>query len=359
MLAFAGSVGQSRLLGRHSQKQMTIRRIAANLGVSPSTVSLALRESPKIPRSTRERVRLEAERLGYRPDARLTELMSHLRLSRAPHAEACFGVISFYDTPRPWERSLHLSRIYESMLRCAHHLGYRLEPIWLHAPGMNYRRFREVLDARGIHGLLCFGSPNIHESFPSELDHYAIVTVGLSIETPLHRITSHFYSDLWRTLVKVQELGYRRPGLVLGVYEDDRSAHAFASAYFGWCEHTFGRPGLLPLLRLERLEESILLRWLGEHHPDVIVFVHLYDFLPELVHTLSSNGIRVPEDLGVAAVSHILEGTTLSGMQQNQELMGAWAVELLVARIMHQDLGIPTHPRMEMVESEWVDGKSL
>ena len=39
--------------------------------------------------------------------------------------------------------------------------------------------------------------------------------------------------------------------------------------------------------------------------------------------------------------------------------MGAWAVELLAARIANRDLGIPTNPRIEMVESEWIDGGSL
>jgi LacI family transcriptional regulator len=87
--------------------------------------------------------------------------------------------------------------------------------------------------------------------------------------------------------------------------------------------------------------------------------VHVYDVLQEFQEVLQRNGIRVPEDLGLAAVTQILDGTGLSGMQQNQTLMGAWAVELLEARIMHQDFGIPENPRIEMVESHWTEGQSL
>lgn len=58
-------------------------------------------------------------------------------------------------------------------------------------------------------------------------------------------------------------------------------------------------------------------------------------------------------------LSQILEGTGFSGLHQNQPLMGAWAVEMLVARILNRDLGIPTTPRLEMAESEWVEGRSL
>jgi|GEM_PF-2549518 len=39
--------------------------------------------------------------------------------------------------------------------------------------------------------------------------------------------------------------------------------------------------------------------------------------------------------------------------------MSAWAVELLAARIANRDFGIPTPPRVEMVESEWIEGTSL
>ena len=73
---------------------MSTRRIAAEAGLSPSTVSLALRNSPKIPAATKQRIRKIAQRLGYRPDGKLTELMSHLRLTRTRPREACFGVVS-------------------------------------------------------------------------------------------------------------------------------------------------------------------------------------------------------------------------------------------------------------------------
>jgi len=67
----------------------------------------------------------------------------------------------------------------------------------------------------------------------------------------------------------------------------------------------------------------------------------------------------VPQDLGVAVLTQILEGTDFSGLQGNQRLVGEWAVEMTVGRIMHGDFGIPTHPRIEMVEMDWVDGKTL
>ena len=338
---------------------MNLRQLARLADLSPSAVSLALRDSSKISAATRKRVHRLAEKLGYRPDATVVAMMTHLRKPRSIRRQACFGVISFYDELHPWERSPHLGRIYAGMEKRSGELGYRLEPLWLREPGMTYRRFRGILVARGIEGMLCFGSPNFAENFPAELDHCAIVTIGLSIHTPLHRITSHFYSDTVNLLNRVHQLGYRRPGLVLGRYEETRSDHAHTAAYLGWCEHRLGSSQALPIHLVDDVEEAPLLTWLKEYRPDVIIFVHLSDRLPKLRTILARNRLRVPSQLGVAVLTHILEGTGFSGLQQNQPLMGAWAVEMLVARINHRDFGIPANPRLEMVESQWVEGRTL
>jgi LacI family transcriptional regulator len=280
-------------------------------------------------------------------------------LKRAPERETCFGVISFYDSLRPWENALHLKRIYQGMEERAAALGYRLEPFWMRAPGMTYLRLRRILDARGIQGLLCFGSPNLDEVMPPELDHYAIVTQGVSIQTPLHRVASHAYNDMWHVLKKVRSLGYRRPGLVIGEYEGARSAHAYLCVYLGWSHLSPGALPAIPVLQLKNVEEKPLVTWIGQHQPDVLIFAHHYDALPEFERILRRHRIRVPADLGVAVVTQMLDGTEFSGLQADQRLVGAWAVELLVARIMNRDFGIPTRPRIELVEMQWVDGQSL
>ena len=338
---------------------MSTRRIATEAGLSPSTVSLALRNSPKIPAATKQRIRKIAQRLGYRPDGKLTELMSHLRLKRAGTREACFGVISLYPEARPWARSTHLASIYEGMVARADALGYRLEPFWLREPGMTPRRMRGILDARGIEGLLCFGSREFSDEWPAELDRYAIVTQGLSIKTPLHRVVSHDYNDLWRALDTVHALGYRRPGLILGDYEEIRSAHAYLSVYLGWSHLVLGPTGAIPVLQLDRVDEAPIATWFSQHRPDVLIFVHHYDALPSFAAILKRLRLRPPKDLGVAVISQNLHGTDFSGLQENQPLIGAWAVELLVSRIMNRDFGLPTAPRIELVERQWVTGKTL
>jgi DNA-binding LacI/PurR family transcriptional regulator len=336
---------------------MSVRRIASLAGISPSAVSLALRNSPKVSAAVRHRVVAIADRLAYRPDGRVAELMSCLRAGRERKSQGCFAVMSLYDQPKPWERTRHYALIFESMGRRAARLGYRIEPLWLRAPGMSPRRFRNILDARGIEGMLCFGSPDPQAEFPDELDPFATVTVGLSLRTPMHRVISHVYNDTRLTLRKLHALGYRRPGLIVG--PEERDALAYSSAYLGWCDWALGPGQGLPILRLGGLDHQKAAAWLRAHRPDAVVLVNGGSGLQEFSRFLRDQEIDVPGQLGVAAVSHLLQGSGFSGTQQNQDLMGAWAVELLVARIMHRDFGIPTHPRIEMVEGTWVAGTTL
>src|SRR5580692_10851063 len=82
---------------------VNLRHLARLAKLSPSAVSLALRGSTKVSAATRARVRELADRHGYRPDARIVEMMSHLRKPHTVRQQACFAVISLYDNPHPWE----------------------------------------------------------------------------------------------------------------------------------------------------------------------------------------------------------------------------------------------------------------
>lgn len=338
---------------------MSLRTIAEKAGVSPSTVSLALRGSQKIPQATRERVARIAAQLGYRPNAKVTELMSHVRLSRAGGVTASLGVVSFFAQERPWETSPALRRIHDAMAHRAEELGYRLEPIGLRTPGLTIRRICGILDARGIEGLICLGSPDQREIFPPELDHYAVVAQGWSVAGSLHRVQTHAAGDMARALDAVFALGYRRPALAIGPEENVPGRDAYLGAYLGWCHKKWTRAAPVPILRLGGGSGRDTATWISKHAPDVLIAVHDKPGIIELTVQLQRHGIRWPADVGLAALAPILEGTGLSGMQDNHALLGQWTVEMLVERIHHHELGMPAIPRLQLVEGQWLKGGSL
>ena len=51
-----------------SKKKVTLRDVAGRLGLSAMTVSLALRDSPRIPAETKEKIRATMKELGYKPN---------------------------------------------------------------------------------------------------------------------------------------------------------------------------------------------------------------------------------------------------------------------------------------------------
>lgn len=60
----------------------TMRDLAAHLGLYSSTVSRALRNDSRITEDVRQQVQKAAQKLGYKRDAKLGELMLHLRLTK-------------------------------------------------------------------------------------------------------------------------------------------------------------------------------------------------------------------------------------------------------------------------------------
>lgn len=338
---------------------MSVRQIAKMVKLSIATVSLALRDHPRISRATRSRVKAAAQRSGYAPHPKVTRMMEIIRRSSGEEPCRCLGLVSLYDSLRPWKESMHLSRIYDGMTRRAEMLGYRLEPMWLRAPQMTPRRFERILETREIKGLLCLGSPKVGDLLPGEFENYAIVTQGLSIVTSLHRVMSNAYADTLDVLNRLHRLGYRRPGLILSDYEHARGSHAHLSAYLGWCHERFGPNCALPVLPDADLQEKRFMRWLEGCRPDVLICVHPQERVREICAALRRGGIAIPADIGVIAMSQLLDDPALSGMAENQHLIGSWSVELLVGRILNEDFGLPARPRVEMVDGVWHNGKTL
>lgn len=64
-------------------KTPSYRDIADRAGVSLMTVSLALRNSPRISAATRTRIQRIASEIGYTADPQIADMMNYLRKRRA------------------------------------------------------------------------------------------------------------------------------------------------------------------------------------------------------------------------------------------------------------------------------------
>lgn len=340
---------------------MSVRSIARELGVSATAVSLALKDSPRVSEALRARVRQAAAAGGHVPNARLAELMSEVRQSQPPGYRATIGVITLFPEERPWiERPAyaHLGRVLEGARERAAAHGYKLEDFWLKRPGLTPVRLRAILEARGVRGLLCLGSLDPEEHFPAALGKFAVVTHAASIPDRLHRVMSHFTADARLLFEQLLRRGYRRPGLVILISGDRRTDHLYSAAFLSHQERKFA-VAPIPILRAETWNEVEFRRWFEAHQPDVVILHQYEDYLAAMMAWLARTRRRVPRDVGVALLDKIPERARFSGICQDPAAMGAVATEMLLGRVLLRDFGPSQLPKVELVEGQWNEGRTL
>ncbi|MBC7369045.1 MAG: LacI family DNA-binding transcriptional regulator [Undibacterium sp.] len=337
---------------------MSVRAIARLLAISPTAVSLALKDSPRVSPRLKDRIREQARALGYIPNAKLAELMGEVRRSSVPVYRATLGAFSFYPAEAPWCERPYLKHLFDGAVKCAASHGYKLEYLWYLRPGMTPMRFRKILETRGIQGLFCLGSLEPDQSFPPELRKFAVTTFSVSVPGPLHRVSSHFTYDARLLFDELLRRGYRRPGLCILVHGDRRTDYAYSATYLSTSERHLSPPHP-PVLRADTWDEASFHHWFTAHRPDVIVLHQFPAYIAGVEAYLKTARLRVPRDIGLALLDLNPDRLRYSGICQNTSLMGATAIELLIGRILMRDFQAPAHPKVELVIGEWNEGRTL
>ena len=83
----------------------TLRDVALAAGCHYSTVSLALRDHPRIPSETKSRIREAAKRLGYRPDPALAALSAYRTIKHPARGQTVVAWLTNYATESGWKES--------------------------------------------------------------------------------------------------------------------------------------------------------------------------------------------------------------------------------------------------------------
>jgi LacI family transcriptional regulator len=338
----------------------TIRSIARQLGLSPTAVSLALKGSPRVSATTRHKVAAAAAAAGYVPNAKLAEVMNQVRNSQVSGYHSTLGAFSLFPQEKPWVGTeyYHLQECFAGAVACAASRGYKLDLLWLKAPGMTPDRFRVILEARGIRGLYCLGSWDADEPLPAALAGFAIVAHAASIGTKLHRVASHFAHDCMSLLEQLYDRGYRRIGMVFKSSGERRTDFAYTSTFLGFQDRIL-TPPYLPILRMEAWHPDPFTQWFQTHRPDALVIHHEGPFIAAMESALSAAGLNCPRDYGIALLDKNPAPARFSGIVQNHQLMGAEAIDLLIGRIYMGDFGLPNIPKFALVEGKWNEGATL
>lgn len=215
-------------------------------------------------------------------------------------------------------------------------------------------RLRGILQARGIEGLVILGTPTWVESIDFDLGRFACATIGYSVRMPIHRSSPHQYEELLQALRRLEQLGYRRPGLILSENSDRRTLQHYSSAFLRW-QWGRARDQLVPLEVQPQLGYDEFKRWFTAGRPDVVIAQA--PEAPIYLEWLRKLGRPAPARCGFVSLD--VDPTldfVCSGIRQNCEMAAAAAVDLVVAQIQRRERGLPTLPKVVLIEGTWVDG---
>lgn len=332
----------------------TLRSLARLLGLSRTTVSDALRGSPRVDPNTAERVRSAARAAGYRRNPLAGALMSELRRSRGGKFRGVIAAIDFQEPGRPDQADRYHRELVVGADARATELGFKVERFVVGNAGVTVQRLDSILQSRGIHGVVLlpvWADPDL-----SNLDwtQFAGIYTDYIIERPaLHSVCSDHYRALMAVLQRLSGLGYRQPGLFVHRHQDERLQYRWGAAFRAYQEtHREIKP--IPPLIVDAFNREEFVRWFRRYSPDVVL-AHNSD----AIGWMESCGAQVPQTHGFVCLNVNLQKRPCAGLDLQPRVLGARAIELLIAQLQRNETGIPEWPSTTTIPARWVEGPTL
>lgn len=334
--------------------RITIRDIAARAGVHFSSVSLALRNSPKIRTALREKIQAVARELGYVPDPVLNALNVYRQSRRPARFQSTIAWINNWPVKDELRRIRSFADYFHGATERARQLGYRIEDFWMHAPGMTPAAATSILRARGVRGLLVAPQPFAHTRLDLDFSEFSALAFGYSLQPArLHVVTNHQFQSVVLAAHELQSLSYRRIGLCVKEDWDEKVNNHYLGGLL-FAQHRMpARHRVPPLLSRESDRESFV-AWFERHRPDAVIAIDR-----AVRSWVESLGLQVPHDVGVANLNASPGDPWLAGVYQNDRLIGATAVDVLAGMISRNERGVPATPIRTLVEGVWQGGGSI
>ncbi|MFA6286502.1 MAG: LacI family DNA-binding transcriptional regulator [Opitutaceae bacterium] len=334
--------------------RVTLRDIAKRADVHISTVSLALRHSPKLRPEMRARILKIAEGMGYTPDPMLSALVAYRKKIQPASYQPTLAWIDNWPERGSLRGVKAFNEYFLGAKERAGQLGYKLEEFWLHAPGITPARTAAILRTRNIQGLIV--PPQEYDGVKLDFDFtpFSAVALGYSLRPALlHIVTNHQAQSISLLFEKLVALGYRRIGLYLSLDWDKKVNHGYLGG-FTTAQQVLPAKNRLRAHITGTLGKLDFLKWFNESRPDAVITQGLASGISDWIKPL-----RVPEDLGVADLSANRDSPHIAGIYQNDWLIGATAAEVVIGMLQRNERGLPANLIYTLVGGVWRPGPSL
>ncbi len=324
--------------------------IAEKAGFSVMTVSLALRDHPRISRETKAKILRVSKQLGYRPNPLVSTLMTHIRSTKPVNYQSN---LAFFCYRRVWQLHWVQRSLFEGIKQRAEELGFFIDTFWLDDTEANPRSLTKVLRSRNIQGVIVAPLPETRAFEELDWQEWSAAAIGNTILKPrINCATHHQYHGMSLMFETLWAKGYRRIGLALDCFVDDKVDRTWSSCMAGW-QLRLASKDRVPIF-LGEMKPARVTQWLKKSRPEVVIG------LDSVLDALQKEGWRIPQEIAFAHLSlpSTFSKRKLSGLDQNWGLAGAAAVDSVVAQIHRNERGIPDFPKTLMVEGRWIDGET-
>lgn len=332
-----------------------MKDIAERAEVHQTTVSLALRNDPRIAEKTRLRIQKIAKEMGYVPDPVLNSLVAYRKNSRIRRSTESLALIFDVAEPIQFEESEYLPSIRDAVLERASELGYRVEILIKGRDFSNGTMLHRVLMARGIDGVLFSAMLESHPDLVWKDSPFSMVKIGVEpADLEIDCVMGNYFFSVRKILRMLKAAGYDRPAMAGSILDEHNTRNAYAAGFmYGQWKH-FKPENHIPYYEFERkssaqVSEEIF-KWLCQVKPDV--FMSYWNNLHRPV-------IRLNRETGHRCRFVCVEGDRqtirFGGLRNNYPKMARTAVELLISKMRMHERGVPDSATLTVVDSKWYD----
>ncbi len=324
--------------------------VALAAHVHKSTVSLALRNQPKLSASTRARIRRIAEALGYRPDPMLGLFNLHRRTLVPPRSLGTIAFVSDLPNLAAFTRSERHEAIFSAAREEAKRLNYALELFLVGPAQLSPARLSQVLQARGITGILLGALSPGTRSLNIEWKEFCVVGIeSMQVEPQVDNISTDYYQAARLSIRQLRESGGRNVGFVIA---EDLGSEIEGLLRAGYLVESRAKNSarIAPFCRTGEGEGKIghLTQWIRTERLDALVGcgVNISSLVESIDPAVAQRVAWVSIDICSAQ----------SGCRSVPALhrdLGRRAIELLIMRLQINLRGLPANPATTLLPVYW------
>ncbi len=332
----------------------TLRTLARTLGLSRTTISDALRGSPRVNPQTAERVRAAAKAAGYESNPLTGTVMSLLRRSRSQTFRGVLAAIEIVDGPRPQHAIRYNESVLAGVTERAGALGFKVERFEVSPTGLRLNRLDTILHTRGIHAMVILPASGFPDLASLRWEQYTAVYIDYFIDhPPLHCVCSDHYRSMVSLLQQLHERGYRRPGLFMEITHDERLHFRWEGAFLALQKY-LPKLTAVPALRLQPVTQAGFTAWFKKHDPDVVI-----GHLPVAMEWMKACGAKIPETHSFVCLNSLRTDGECAALDLQASHLGIRAAELVIGQLLHNEFGIPVEQSLTTIPAKLVEGPTL